>query len=328
MRIFSRFISILGKWAIVFLSLFILGLFFEGVLQWNFVGIFGAVMFYMVQISIIYNLSHFLKALVSIVNYYYHFSKYVLYLRSFKKDQTDFDRRFIIPIQQYTNLKYLGIGDPNLLYLDTTHFSLSDNKIDLSLVFRTNKSWKRTITKLMKNSQFILVKVNATEGVMFEISCALSLFAYKTIFLIEKKDDLEFFNKILGGTYKIPNLSLPSLIYIKDEKIKTFSISNIGVSLQLCLNEMRDFLPKELHEINASKLYWDAWDIIHETNNLKLLLLEYIISFRGNMSNRYEKAAIMLWKSYCNGYTPSLKLLKIILNRYPDLKGIWNQNLI
>lgn len=136
MRIFSRFISILGKWAIVFLSLFILGLFFEGVLKWNFVGIFGAVMFYMVQISIIYNLSHFLKALVSIVNYYYHFRKYVLYLHSFKKDQTDFDRRFIIPIQQYTNLKYLGIGDPNLLYLDTTHFSLSDNKIDLSLVFR------------------------------------------------------------------------------------------------------------------------------------------------------------------------------------------------
>lgn len=206
MRFFSRFVSVLGLWGVVFLIIFVLGLFFEGILKVGFVGAFGAVIMIIAPISIIYLLSHLLKAIVSITNYHYHFSKYILYLRSFKEDKSNFDRRNIIPIQQYTNLKYLGIGDPNLLYLDTTHFSLSEQKIDFSLVFRTDKTWKRTITKLMKNSQFILVKVDSTDGVMFEISYALSHFAFKTIFLIEEKDDLEFLNKISGDKLEIPDL--------------------------------------------------------------------------------------------------------------------------
>lgn len=40
------------------------------------------------------------------------------------------------------------------------------------MVFRTERTWKNTIAKLMKKSQFILVKVDSTDGVMYEINYA------------------------------------------------------------------------------------------------------------------------------------------------------------
>ena len=93
----------------------------------------------------------------------------------------------------------LGIGDPSMLHHDTSFsdFILND-KMDLSVVFRTEKSWKNTIAKLMKKSQFILVKVDSTDGVMYEINYALTHYANKVIFLIEEKEDFALISVVLN----------------------------------------------------------------------------------------------------------------------------------
>ena len=317
MRFFSRFVDLMRIWGF-FLFIFIIISLIDAIFEWEIFTFFLGGGFLLAEISLLYMLYHLLRAIISITNYHYHFNKYVLYLRYFKDDTSTYDRRYVTSIQEYTNIKMLGIGDPSMLYHDTsfTDFILND-KMDLSVVFRTERSWKNTIAKLMKNSQFILVKVDSTDGVMYEINYALTHYANKVIFLIEEKEDFAFFNNQLNDIFKISgNCSLPALAFVADGIIEISPIINIGMSLQYCFNHMSKSIPNSLYDVDAEKLYWTAWDIYH-SSRFEAPAYEH----------RRKFASRLLWRSYCNGYEKAAGLLKTILTEYPDLKNTWSENL-
>lgn len=79
---------------------------------------------------------------------------------------------------------------------------------------------------------------------------------------------------------------------------------------------MSEVLPEKLHKTDAEKLYWNAWDIY---NSSRFEAPAY--------ARRREKAALMLWKSYCNGCNKAAGLLNTILTKYPELKNTWSENL-
>lgn len=215
-----------------------------------------------------------------------------------------------------------GIGDPSMLHHDTsfTDFILND-KMDLSVVFRTERSWKNTIAKLMKNSQFILVKVDSTDGVMYEINYALTHYANKVIFLIEEKEDLAFFNNRWGNIFKMSGYySLPALAFVADGVIEISPIINIGMSLQYCFNHMSRSISNRLYDVDAEKLYWKAWDIYHSS----LLRFQF---WAPAYEYRKKTASRLLWKSYCNGCEKAAELLKAIMDKFPELKNTWSENL-
>lgn len=320
MRFFSRFVDLMSVWGYFLLIVVILGV-ICALFEWEWgVGIAGGGGLLLLEFSLLYTLYHLFKVIISLTNYHYHFSKYILYLRSFKDDTSTYDRRYVTSIQEYTNLKMLGIGDPSILHHDTsfTNYILNDT-MDLSLVFRTEKSWKNSITKLMKNSQFILVKVDSTDGVMYEINYALTHYANKVIFLIEEKEDFAFFNNQLNDMFELPwNCSFPALAFVVDGVIEITPITNIGMSLQYCFNQMSKSIPNRLYNVDAEKLYWKAWDIYHSSGFQRWIsAYEY----------RKKSASRLLWKSYCNGYKRAAALLKEILIQYPELKNTWSENL-
>lgn len=317
MRFFSRFVDMMSVWGYFLLILNILGI-ISAFLEWEWtIGFIGGVGFLLLEFSLLYTLYHLFKAIISIANYHYHFSQYILYLRSFKDDISRFDRRYVTSIQEYTNLKILGIGDPSLLYHDTSFTDILNDKMNLSMVFRTERTWKNTIAKLMKKSQIILVKVDSTDGVMYEINYALTHYANKVIFLTEEKEDIAFFNNQLNDIFKMSgNCSLPALAFVVDDEIEISPITNIGMSLQYCFNHMSKYIPKRLYDVDAEKLYWKAWDIYHSSR------------FEAPAYDRRRKlASRLLWRSYCNGCEKAAELLKTILTEYPDLKNTWSENL-
>lgn len=317
MRFFSRFVDLMRNWGFFLFILIIISL-IDAIFEWEISFFFLGGGFLLAEISLLYILYHLLRAIISITNYHYHFSKYVLYLRSFKDDTSTYDRRYVTSIQEYTNLKILGIGDPSMLHHDTsfTDFILND-KMDLSVVFRTERSWKNTIAKLMKNSQFILVKVDSTDGVMYEINYALTHYANKVIFLIEEKEDLAFFYNQWGDIFKMSGYcSLPALAFVVNGVIEISPITNIGMSLQYCFNHMSRSISNRLYNVDAEKLYWKAWDICHSSG------------FEAPAYDRRRKlASRLLWRSYCNGCEKAAELLKTTLTQYPELKNVWSENL-
>lgn len=318
MRFFSRFVDLLNIWGIIILCVILLALFIEMVFEWDSVSLLAIPLMSLI-IGMVYLLSHLSTAIISITNYHYHFSRYILYLRAFKDDISRFDRRYVTSIQEYTNLKMLGIGDPSMLYHDTSFIDILNDKMNLSMVFRTERIWKNTIAKLMKKSQFILVKVDSTDGVMYEINYALTHHAKKVIFLIEEKEDFAFFNNQLNDMFDMSlNCSLPALAFVVDGVIETSPITNIGMSLQYCFNHMSKSIPNRFYDVDAEKLYWKAWDIYH-SSGFRHWFFGY--AYRKKFGSR------LLWKSYCNGCEKAAELLKIILTEYPDLKNTWSENL-
>ena len=318
MRFFSRFVDLLRIWGVFLFILFIISL-IDVTFKWDIGTFFLGAGFVLIEISLVYILYHLFKAIISITNYHYHFGEYILYLRSFKDDISAYKRRFVTAIQEYTNLKMLGIGDPSMLHHDTSFTdSVLQNDANLSVVFRTERTWKNTVTKLMRKSQFILVKVDDTDGVMYEIKYALTNYANKVIFLIEEKEDLSFLKNQLGDKFKMSEYcsSIPALAFVIDGVIEISPITNIGMSLQYCFNHMGKSISYCLHDVDAEELYWQAWDIYHSSRfetPTYASLRKYVCR--------------LLWKSYCNGCEKAAELLKTTLSQYPELKNVWCENL-
>ena len=317
MRFFSRFVDLMNVWGYyLFISIIISLIFATFQCDLSFLVLpCGLLIAYF---SLFYIIYHLLRAIISITNYHYHFSKYVLYLRSFKDDMSIYNQRYVTAIQKYTNLKILGIGNPSMLHHDTafTDFISNDNA-NLSVVFRTERTWKNTIAKLMKRSQFILVKVDSTDGVMYEINYALTHYLNKVIFLIEENKDIDVFNKQTNNTFDgLKNCSLPLLAFWAEGKIRTSPIQNIGMSLQYCFNQMGKSISSRLYNVDAENLYWKAWDI-YISSRFDAPAYDY----------RKRKVCILLWRSYCNGCEKAVALLKTILTEYPELKNTWSDNL-
>ena len=330
LRFFSRNADWVGLLGILTLASFLLAIVCEFI--WEDAGLFVmAIPFGFLLYTSWYLLYNLFTAIISITNFHFYFSKYVLYLRSFDCDKSCSDRQNVVAIQEYTNLKFLGIGSPEMLYHDDQSFwnkLVEDNRhpLDISLLYRSNKRWQNTVRKLMQRSQLILIKVNSTEGVKYEIDYALNHYSQKIIFFIEKKEDLYFFETLLDKSYKLDNIeSFPALAFVNENNVKIYSIAttNIGVVLQQCLNSMREYLPKSLYEIDAAELSRMACNMYYEDSGSD-----------SAKERRRKKALLLLWKSYCNGYTPAKHLLKdmcgysIFGGDYSFFhKGKWCENL-
>lgn len=323
LRFFSRNVAWIGLLGILTLASFLLAIVCEFI--WEDAGLFVmAIPFGFLVYTSWYLLYNLFTAIISVTNFHFYFNKYVLYLRSFDYDNSCSDRQNIIAIQEYTNLRFLGIGSPAKLYHDdqswwNKQIDGESHSLDLSLVYRSNKGWQNTVRNLMKRSQFILIKVNSTDGVKYEIDYALKHYSQKIIFLIEEKEDLCFFETLLDKSYKLDNIkSVPALAYVTKNNITicSFATINIGIVLQQCFNALRDYIPKSLYEIDAAELSRLACNMYYDDSGS--------VTAR---ERRRKKALLLLWKSYCNGYTPAKHLLEDMRGYGDFFRAKWCENL-